>query len=530
MSGVSGGFGSNPQINDLYNKIKSNGITKLEAQALVNSAIENGAIDDNERMILQEAAENITFDPKDLKKSNNDALNNTVQELFANGLKAKQAVKQNDDSLRASTKKDFTFTQKTREVTANTSNSAYGGLFDGVKTLRDKANNAINASANAIGSGLNYLEDKAGMDKKHHFGKADVRLDLPEVVKDVARSAKKGLENIANDAGFSKEQLGKINSSNQQVKQTKMTQGLKIGSEHEFDASKCISNALNTVKNNMNPKPDWKNIPQTPEVMSEGNLQKWTGQKWDGTNVRASQDLASVGKGQEGKALISDGGHVFVYQGFDAKSGKVNVTDPSGADPKKIISLSKNDPSLTLFTQGNGDANKTEAADPTRYSHKTEEMQPLKGVETKDSASFAARQATHMLAENSPKSGQLDGLIRNAAKTGNYNELNQFLNDNGMGALVKNGEVKSFVQDLTTPAKGLKASTKAELGGATTPLDAMKFLREKGSNSDKVNLKTGIEFSHIDLGNYFSTSHDFGSKSNNIMEDICNMKHKRGGC
>jgi uncharacterized protein YoxC len=254
--------------------------------------------------------------------------------------------------------------------------------------------------------------------------------------------------------------------------------------------------------------------------IEEGLLNRMTGVKWDAIEVssKSSKDLEDLLNGQEGKALVTDGGHAYVFQKIQ-EDGNLLVKD---ATIGKFKTIKKNNLAATVYVQGNGDGNLTSKARADKNVHLFSTVNSLSNVNTVDrdsdgklNESWEIRKLFVMLSD--PTQTNAVKEMANYVKNNDIESLKKLLNEKGIK--IDDREVRAMRTIMNSPIVDKN-------GTVTTMMDKFVKFNSKTNgnlNVEQTNYLKAIQYSNVDLNNYFSSASIPSEKAknmNNVFEEM----------
>ncbi|MFN4150379.1 MAG: hypothetical protein ACK4IX_05505 [Candidatus Sericytochromatia bacterium] len=497
------GQGGNSNFQELYNKIKTDkNITQNEAQSLVNEALKDGGLNKQEREALFEIGMSLedkkSFDPSKLKNRDGyQPLDTDVKQMFDMGMKTRKDQKATESLGReaaryADDNGEVGYTSVIKSGLANAADGVVDALYSGAKKVAE------------VTGAKEYL-------KKEWKGTVDT-----------ARGTRDGVAGWNKDFGISDTEKAQIAKSVETDKKINLHKADKAFTFSAFENVQCVDKALTHIGlPNKAPKDKAVDV-------SEKSLNNLTGKNWDAVNISESKDLANVLKPN---SLITDGGHAYVFKGIDSKTGKINVFDPSTGKDK---TFSKDNKAITAFVQGTGDGNKTGAADATRSVMSFNNVKPLDEDNGTGSESFAIRKALVFMSDPSQSAKfnsfkqKIEGVNKSDFSDQSVQDLSNFLKSNGMGAISER-DVRGMVSVLTA-----KTKPNAEMGGKENLLDMFDWLNNPHPSGqltqNQTRVMSAVEYSNIDLSNYFSTFKSPEDKADKMSQILNEMMKGKCGC
>lgn len=270
----------------------------------------------------------------------------------------------------------------------------------------------------------------------------------------------------------------------------------------------CISSALNDISEKAG-----FNVKDIPErKLSQNFLKQATGKDWDGINIAQQNKngkLEELLNPNKDKALVVVGTHTFVFKGF--KDGKLEVTDPSDANKTRYIN--KDNPAAVVYVLGKGDGADGKPGGTNAVLDKSKVIKPYNQIDGIKNLSSADR------ADNTGESwnirkvlsglGDIKFLNKVQSFAEQYNKsspqgkeaiikkLQEFLSKE-MGVSLDTQELRAMIQRLTVPV--------TVDGKTTTVLEQIKSTVLNGSSEQKNNYTFGIQYSDINLKDYFTNT------------------------
>lgn len=498
------GASGNSNFQQLYNKLKTDkNISQAEAQTLVNEALKDGGLNQQEREALFEIGMSLedkkSFDPSKLKNRDGyNPLDTDVKQMFDMGMKARKDQKETEKLAKESARYtdengEVGYTEVIKSGLANAADGAVDGIYSAAKWV-----------AEATGT-KEYLKENW----KGTVG--------------TARDTKNGVSNWNKDFGISEKEKAQISKMVDNDKKIMLHKADKAFTFSAFENVQCVDKTLSQMGlGNKVPKNQALDV-------SEKNLKQWTGKNWDAVNISESKDLNNLLKANQ--TMITDGGHAYVFKGIDEKTGKINVFDPS---TNKAKTFDKNNKAITAFVQGAGDGNKTGAADANRSVMNFNNIRPTDEDKNRESESFAIRKALVFMSDPSQSTKfntfkqQIDNVNKSGFSDKSIQDLSKFLKDNGMGAISER-DVRGMVSVLTA-----KTAPNSEMGGKNNLLEMFDWLNNPHPSGqlteNQTRVMSAVEYSNIDLSNYFSTFKSPEDKAEKMSHILNEMMKGKCGC
>ncbi|GIW22394.1 MAG: hypothetical protein KatS3mg068_1401 [Candidatus Sericytochromatia bacterium] len=288
----------------------------------------------------------------------------------------------------------------------------------------------------------------------------------------------------------------------------------------EADMVTCVTDALKEI--------GFKDVKKEGVInIEESLLNKMTGVEWDAIEISAKKesDLRKLLKGEEGKALVSDGGHAYVFKGF-TKEGDLLVKD---ATVNAFKTIKKNNVAATVYVQGSGDGNLTEKAKADRNVHLFSTINSLSNINSLDrddkgnlNESWEIRKLFVLLSDPTKNS-----TVKEMAKYVKSNDI-QSLNN----LLIKNG-IKIDEREVRAMRTILNANIVDKNGVVTTMMDKFVKFNSKTNgnlNMEQTNYLKAVEYSNVDLNNYFSSASNAIQRAQNMNKVFEEMIKGGEGC
>jgi len=311
-----------------------------------------------------------------------------------------------------------------------------------------------------------------------------------------------------------------------------VTRAVAVNTYHrsEADSVNCVPDALTQIN------PSW-NIPRNRAVeVREGWLQEHTGIKWDGINLsRTSEtDLLRLLSGKENQSLVVDGGHAYVYRGIEPDNDRILVYDASARE-NKVLSLRNS--SVTVFVQGDGDGNLTGRARANGVVRTFNNMGQLSRINSSDinsdgnNNSWQIRKLFVLMADPAKRDmvAGLSAAIK--AEPQDINRVNQILRANGIS--LNEREVRAMMTILKAPITNHDNPPSGIPTGANM-IDMFIWLSHQQNNGrlspNQENYMSQVQYSNVNLRDYFSTSRDASEKANDMYNVFCEVVEGRTGC
>jgi hypothetical protein len=348
--------------------------------------------------------------------------------------------------------------------------------------------------------------------RKDHDIKAKIRDTVDSIAKGVDDLFGTSLSEIVDNS----EEAVKVNNQEVLKKLDDTLKKLKDSAQK----NDCITQALKTLK----VIDDTKNF-KSERVTEEFLEQNTTVKNWDAIELRNYNDAGARNllQGHENKALVVLGSHTYVFKGFN-KDGKLIVSDPSSNN--KILHVDRNNPSLTVFVQGNGDGKATKD---TRFMEKIAKSydnfirfysnDKNKTINYSDNIdktgeSFEIRKLLLLMGD--PSNRITANKIFDAVSKNDLNALKEVLASKNIN--IDNQELRAFISVMNTPIK-------TEHGNSM--LDEMKWLNDNGGKwtTNKVRYNVGIMYSDVNLADYFTKT-----KPEDVYKNFKDILEGKQGC
>ncbi|GIW23045.1 MAG: hypothetical protein KatS3mg068_2052 [Candidatus Sericytochromatia bacterium] len=323
------------------------------------------------------------------------------------------------------------------------------------------------------------------------------------------------------------------------------------------DQLNCLRNALEQIARNSNLK--FNNLPNEAFLVNTNLLNSWTGKKWDEISLSEYKDKTKLNNLfdnnviEKGKALLVDGSHTYVFDSYDKKTGKIIATDPS--DRNRKVTFDVKNEVLSVFVMGKGDSNFTPNPKDYKSVRTFEAMKkepPKNDSDKKSPESFEMRKLFAFMADpqKAEKFDEFKQKINNVVNS-NYsqqsiNELKSFLNSQGIN--LDNRELASMAKILTTrtikpkeifvdynekPPKSIKVSSPLEMFdwiNDRKATDKGKKPEERTMTINQLRYMKGIQYSNVDLTNYFSEARDAKEKAIDMIDVFKKIMEGKVGC
>ncbi len=392
----------------------------------------------------------------------------------------------------------------TKQAVANENylRQTVGNLKEGVDIIKNGLKSSENNNDNSF---LGSIKRKAA-----------------EIVGSGAESVSNTLNDLSLSDNVEKNIDSIVKSQSSEMSQSNVARfiGTKVGTvkkDYDVKASdlvNCVKHSLDTMGFARSTK-----ISDSADDVSESSLEKMTNKKWDGFDFSktSTSDAKDFLAGKEGKALVTDGGHAYVFKGLN-KDGSLSVLD---ATINKMKTLSKDNTNLTVFVQGKADGDKTSTAKGDVKSFK--DINSLSNINSVDKTngktneSWEIRKFLVLMGDQTESSSVK--TIASAIKIDDVGKLKSELNKKG---------IKLDDREIKALSTVLNARIKDETGKTTTMIDKFVQLNAK-SGVGQNNYMKAIEYTNLDLGDYFSSVTrpvDKAQSMNDVFKDI--MKGKKG--
>jgi hypothetical protein len=275
------------------------------------------------------------------------------------------------------------------------------------------------------------------------------------------------------------------------------------------------------------------------------NLKSITGKDWSASNVKntKTEDLINKLKGQENKALVTDGAHAYVFKGIDSNTGNIKVFDAIENKNKTVL---KNNPSTQIFSQsepsnpfGKQDKISNDMShDP--FSRGKDVNDPLKNASDKKGEPLPFKKAVEELKNTNPvdktynklneswEIRKLFILAGDTSQSASVNNISKAVKNNDEGALKKELASKGIKVD-DREIKAMISVLGEKLYDGSTMADKLGDLSKAPKESQK-NYLRAIEYSNVDLENYFSSASSSSQRAESMLENLKAMLDGRDGC
>lgn len=481
---------SDLSLTNLYtNYLKDGKVDKEEFKKVVDNVLKDGIIESEEAHVLYQIGKSLgdtkEFDINRLKKSDGSPIDKDVKELFKLGIKAREK-----ENLLV-------------EQAADTCEDTFGCILEGVAYVAD---------ALGFEDASNYLNQYNITDKE----KQDIDKKLSTLMK--------------SDLKYDK----------------KVT-----------DETKCLQNALKQIGKNSDLK--FSNLPREAFFVNSTLLNQWTGKKWDEISLSEYQNNTKLNNLfdnniiEKGKALLVDGSHTYVFDSYNKETGKITALDPS--DKNKKVTFDVKNEVLSVFVMGKGDGNFTPNPKDFKNVRTFEAMkkESIKNDSDKKSPeSFEMRKLFSFMADpqKAEKFDEFKTKVNNIIKTkyskDSLSDLKSFLNNQDIN--LDNRELSAMSKILTTkttrpkeifvdtrfnPPKSIKVSSPLEMFdwiNDRKATDKGKKPEERKMTNNQLRYMKGVQYSNVDLSNYFSESRDSKEKAIDMIDVFKKIMEGKIGC
>lgn len=366
-----------------------------------------------------------------------------------------------------------------------------------------------------------YTDESNKSDVKKHFTQPnDSRIsDLFERGFELGDKAVKKYEKdfeyraLARNIG-SKISGGMINSASKEVKEN--NKGVMKNLDKTLDSLKTSCERTDCVRVTLQRITGVDIGTNKSQEVTETYLNKVTGVKdknksgWDAINASSynkdgknstlqrllapyEATLNSRGFNNDGKALVVVGAHTYQFCGFN-KDGDMIVKDPSDNNKAKVIG--KDNPSVTVYVQKvngkGGDDGATGRISPDSTAKGFNEFNRA-GVSLSSDrmdGSGESKQIRKLLVLIGDKDQNTKPLF-DAIKSGNLSEVQKILKSKNIN--LSDQEVKAFISVMNTT-----------LPNGSSMIKEMEKLRNEGTKSDRCKYLNGIEYSDVNLKDFFT--------------------------
>jgi hypothetical protein len=462
-------------------------------------------------------------------RTGNSAFNSSVNQVAAKGSNisnqdlqnATQSALQNDGVI------DESEAQSLRELGSVVAKSSNDTKLNSIQNFASSQNDPIKKGLNFIMEGA---RNQRAIDKTSH---------QEGFVGGIAKSLSTGTGIVASSfQGITgRDQTGKT-PEQRQLEQTSLKQK-NLAPIQISDPAKnttCVGDALSMIKKNVTgPQAQWRKPSDSVDLSNpetaKANLKSTTGMDWSVRDLKTN-DPATLLRGKEGRAMITDNGHAYAYLGMH--EGKVKVTDRSGQpkllDPKKD--------NITAFIPGKVVGNDSVAAKDRNmqtYANimSTPNMQREKGTESGEIRKAFVFMSDPSMKDKMPEFTNLVKNVKDMNDTQNIDKLSNFLKSQKPPIDLGKDELVAMTKSLTAP---LPANSKIkDFYGKEMPKSPANMLEAfsmvKNSRSENSNtVVSGLEYSGPNLNNFFTNTTSV-SKNAQVMLDQLNMLLAgRDGC
>jgi hypothetical protein len=287
----------------------------------------------------------------------------------------------------------------------------------------------------------------------------------------------------------------------------------------EADLVNCVIDALKEI--------GFKNVKKTGVInINEELLKKMTGKNWDAIDIANTDTdkLKEYLKGKEGKALVSDGGHAYVYAGINEVTGNIRVSDATVKISKEI---SKENTAATVFVQGKGDGSITGKAAGDKNIQLFKDVNKLVNINSVDKTNGAQNESWQirkmLVLFSDPTQAKVIRNIADAVKLNDYAKVAEILNSRGIK--LDDREVRAMTTILNARID--------DQGKSTTMMDKFLWLNKgaEGNITEKqTNYIKAVEYSNVDLNNYFSSATQAGERAKNMLTVLNDIIAGGEGC
>lgn len=478
-------------------------VTKETFQKTLNKIKNDGIVSPTERKEVFEMGQNIKDKTKfeELKQGvSNDypEIAKIFEEGFNSNTEKSEFKSKSLDSVNNQLRDNAVKEQAMARKFASILGTGVNSISKGLDTIskKDENDDPFVSTIKSVGSGLSGAAKSAGNFLKD--------ISLPDTIeKQLSDSAK------VVSSKMSEHFIGnKIeNIKNDYVKK-------------EADMVTCVTDALKEI--------GFKDVKKEGVInIEEGLLNRMTGVKWDAIEVSAksSKDLGNLLKGQEGKALVSDGGHAYVFHKM-ADDGSLLVKD---ATINAFKTINKNNVAATVYVQGNGDGNLTGKARADKNVHLFSTVNSLSNVNTVDknndgklNESWQIRKLFVMMSDPTQLSTVKE--MANHVKNNDIKSLTNLLNKNG---------IKIDDREVRAMRTIMNSNIVDKNGTVTTMMDKFVKFNSKSNgnlNMEQTNYLKAVQYSNVDLSNYFSSASKSAERAKNMNKVFEEMIKGGEGC
>ncbi|MFN8671665.1 MAG: hypothetical protein U0457_06210 [Candidatus Sericytochromatia bacterium] len=264
-------------------------------------------------------------------------------------------------------------------------------------------------------------------------------------------------------------------------------------------------------------------------------LSKMTGKEWSAVDVASSnkEGLKKLLADKSGKALVTDGGHAYVLKSIDDKTGNLNVYD---ATVKKDKILNKDNTHVSIFMQGKPPATLV-ATDSIKLGKAKDDKDIQVGGGVNKLKDMNSVDKTNGKNNESWELRKTFILFGDPTKKSEVNKIKEAIGKNDLSALEKNLKANGINLDQRE-LKAMNAilGTKIADGNAkvTTMIEKFQKLSQGLGTSEltqsQANYLKAVEYSNVDLNNYFSGSEDAAERAKNMLVVFNNMVRDGEGC
>lgn len=307
---------------------------------------------------------------------------------------------------------------------------------------------------------------------------------------------------------------------------------LTYSAKTEADRGDCVAGALNKIK----PRGenwDLTSIRQGVEVTTD-RLKQITGHTWGQTSIDKLQP------GMNNKTLILDGGHAYQLTGVDKAKGMLSVVTPTG----ERTTIPMNNPSLRAFVMDAAQTGTT-ASRADRVVHDFSQLKndKTRAINTYDktngqtNAGWETRKLLIFMSD--PKMAKQFDEFKNLASGvkngGDTTEMTKFLQKIGI-------DTSKFDRDKIV---GMSNSLLTNIpGGYTLPnsnppkkvnnmMEAFDWINNGSPSTltkNQTNVMSGLEYSNVDLRNYFNANRGFQEKALDMKDNLDRLLKCLDGC
>jgi hypothetical protein len=287
----------------------------------------------------------------------------------------------------------------------------------------------------------------------------------------------------------------------------------------EADMVTCVTDALKEI--------GFKDVKKEGVInINEKLLKRMTGVKWDAIDISQTdtQQLKELLDGHEGKALVTDGGHAYVFTHLDDETGDIGVSDAT-VQQSKLISGSN--VAATIYVQGKGDGAETEKAEGDKNVNLFSSVNKLGNINSADKTngtlneSWQVRKLFVLLSD--PNQSTTVRKIAEAIKLNDIDKLGDELSKKGIK--LDNRELKAMATVMNARID--------DNGKSTTMMDKFLWLNKTstpGLTQNQTNYLKAVEYSNVDLSNYFSSASTAAERAKNMSQVLNDLIAGGEGC